>query len=108
MDWNVLVSANSGPVWGLLGVLTTALLGYLKDRRKTDTDASAATLTAINAGHKQLVDALFQQVKVLTEQVKVLTDDVNLQRGHTEECERQHRETLARLNKLERASGSSD
>lgn len=95
--WTTLLSPSSGPLWGLLGVVATQVANILINRKRADTDGTGAALAAVNVAHKQLVDSLFQQVKVLTEQVEVL-------RTHTEECERQHREALARLSKLERAS----
>lgn len=104
--FSLALSPNSGPVWGLIGVVVTALVNAGINRRKLEADTSTATQNAINAGHKQLVDALFQQVKVLSEQVEAL-------RGHSEECERQHREkdeklrdALHRLALLEHAQNT--
>lgn len=109
---DILLAPTSGPLWGAFGVVGTAVISFLIARVKRDGDTTTAALSAINAGNKQLVEGLFQQVKVLTEEVSRL-------RQHTEECERQHSEkdeqlkaandqlndAIARLKRLEDAAG---
>ncbi|QSY98665.1 hypothetical protein J2J97_31845 (plasmid) [Rhizobium bangladeshense] len=97
---DTLVSASSGPIWGVIGVAVTAGVSYLINRRKMASDEANATLGAINTGHKQLIDGLFQQVKILTEEVERL-------RKQSDECDRRHREAVARLNALEDAQAGN-
>jgi ATP/maltotriose-dependent transcriptional regulator MalT len=93
---DILTSANSGPIWGFGGALLAVLGQVVVGRRQNLASTSSAALSAINDGNKQLVEGLFQQVKVLTGQVETL-------RGHTEECEARHREAMERIAKLERS-----
>jgi len=90
MDFSPLLSPASGPMWGAVGVVATALANWFISRRKTGADSTSAHLNAVNEANKTLAAGLFQQVKLLQE-------DVERQRGHTVECERQHRETMSAL-----------
>jgi TolA-binding protein len=92
---DLFLSANSGPVWGFAGVALTALGSTIMGRRTSLASTSSAALDAVNVAHKQLVDGLFQQVKILTEQVETL-------RVHTIECEERHREAMHRIANLEK------
>jgi TolA-binding protein len=91
---DTMLSASSGPLWGVIGVVITAGVNWTINRRKNSIDATSATLGAINTGHKQLIDSLFQQVKILTEEVERL-------RKQGDDCDRRHREAMERLNALE-------
>ena len=76
MDFSILVSPTSGPLWGFFGVIATVGVSWLVGRSKNKIDGNTAALNAINAGNKQLVDALFQQVKVLQEEVGRLRTEI--------------------------------
>jgi hypothetical protein len=97
---DTMLSASSGPIWGVIGVVITAIVNWVIGRRKNTIDMNSAALGAINAGHKQLVEGLFQQVKILTEEVERL-------RKQGEECDRRHREAVERLNALEDAQSAN-
>lgn len=92
MDLSSLIGA--GPVWALLAVIATQAANVWMNQRKVDGDTNSAAMAALNAGHKQLVDGLFQQVKALSDQVDVLRAQLKLADTH-------YREAMDRIKALE-------
>lgn len=103
----LMTSPASGPFWGLVGIMVTQVANVVLTRKKNANEIAATHLTAINDASKQLIESLFQTMKTQGEQIEKL-------QKHTEECETQHRETLAlldsvqnQLNRLQEATGTS-
>jgi peptidoglycan hydrolase CwlO-like protein len=79
--------------WAAFGVVVSKAFDFVMFNRKASTDAVAATYTAVNAGQKQLIDGLFQQVRILQEEVSAL-------REQSKKCEEQHRAAGAQVEEL--------
>lgn len=81
---------DSGQALVLVGTLATAMGAVIAKgvdmyvhRKKTDADANSVRMLHVNEANKQLLDGLFQQVKILG-------DDLARLRAEVAQCEVKH------------------
>jgi chromosome segregation ATPase len=87
IDW------SAGAIWAAIGAIVVKLIDFFMGARKDKTDQVVATYDAVNEAQKQLVEGLFQQVRLLQEDLAALRVDL-------EKCEEQHRTANAKVADL--------
>lgn len=91
----------SGGMWTALGAILTALVQAWRDKKKDDTQNTAATLGAINKGSEVLMNSLLQTQKQLSAELRATRRDLAQTDRKLENCEVRHREAEARAVKAE-------
>lgn len=84
----------SSAAWVALGGALAKLLDFVLARRREELTHAAQTYGHVNEAQKQLVDALFQQMKILQAEIDTLKEELA-------KCDAQHRQAAKRVDELE-------
>jgi polyhydroxyalkanoate synthesis regulator phasin len=84
----------SGAIWAAIGAAVAKGLDFVLARKGQEVDHVVKTYDAVNEGQKQLVESLFQQVRLLKEELTEFKEQLR-------RCEEQHRTAAKRVDELE-------
>jgi phage shock protein A len=72
IDVKALLDPAAAPLWAVFGAVAVKGIDWAISRRKSQEDVTTAAMATLTAAQKQLVDGLFDQIRLLREEIALL------------------------------------
>lgn len=82
IDAKTLLDPGAAPLWAVVGAVVVKAIDWAISRRKSHEDVTTAAMATLTAAQKQLVEGLFDQIRLLREEIALL--HVKLDQAETE------------------------
>jgi len=76
MSFDILLTPSAAPIWALVGAILVKLIDFIMGKRKLQLDQTQLQLGHLNTATKNLIDSLFQQMRMLEDTVKRLENEL--------------------------------